>query len=320
MNSPSILLLRTGGLGDGLLLWPGLSDLRRRHPEAHLAVMGHPERLALLCGPGGADEALDVEGSGLHLFYEIEPDLNERVRAVFGAWDVVVVFAALEDHALAENLLACGVKEVHVFLPEPTEGEGLHVAAHVKRALLDAGLGAPGPLPLLPLPDEDRAAAGRLLAQAGLPARGLVLLAPGSGSEKKNWPADHFAGLCDALHEQGFSPVLLQGPADQAAVQAVYRELKEQALAAPPLLADIPPGALRGLCARAELFVGNDSGPTHLSALLGTPTLAIFSASDPGRWHPLGPRAAWAGGMNQPWPKVAEILAHLPPLLDDDAG
>jgi len=308
--------MRTGGLGDGLLLWPGLSDLRRRHPDAHLALMGHPERLALLCGPGGADEALDVEGTGLHLLYEIEPDLNERVKAAFGAWDVVVVFAALGDHALAENLLACGVREVHVFLPEPSEGEGLHVAAHVKRALLDAGLGAPGPLPLLPLPDADRLEAGRILAEAGLSPSRLALVAPGSGSEKKNWPADHFAGLCDALQKQGFSPVLLQGPADRGAVQAVYNELKKQGLESPPLLVDLKPGALRGICARAELFVGNDSGPTHLSALLGTPTLALFSATDPGRWHPLGPRAAWAGGLDQPWPEVAEVLAHLPPLME----
>ncbi len=308
--------MRVGGLGDGLLLWPGLSDLRRRHPEAHLALMGHPERLALLCGPGGADEVLDMEGSGLHLLYEIEPDLNDRVKAVFGAWDVVVIFAALQDHALAENLLACGVGEVHVFLPEPPDGESLHVAAHVKRSLVNAGLGLPGPLPLLPLPDADRLEAGRILAEKGISSARLALVAPGSGSEKKNWPADRFAGLCGALREQGFSPVLLQGPADQAAVQAVYDEIKAQALEAPPLLADLPPGVLRGLCARAELFVGNDSGPTHLSALLGTPTLALFSVSDPGRWHPLGPRAAWAGGLDQPWPEVAEVLAHLPPLME----
>jgi len=183
MESQRLLIIRDGGLGDGLLLWPAVAAVRRRCPHAHIELMGRAERLALLVGPGGADRALSAEGTGLHRLLEfgVEPDAAGRDR--FAVYDAVVAFSARGDCALGENLAACGVREVHVFLPFPPEQPPQHAAAYVMEALQQAELAEPGPLQAPPLPRPAAAvaaAAAERLCAAGLGAgRPLALLAPG---------------------------------------------------------------------------------------------------------------------------------------------
>ncbi len=285
-NTQTILIIRTGGLGDSLLLWPAVAAVRRRFPGARIDLMGIRSRLELLVGPGGADRALDVEGSGLHHLFEISVEPPDDVSLRFGAYSAVVAFAAPGDYALAENLSACGAGEVHAFLPFPPEDEALHVAEHALRSLAGVDLAAPGDLPRLPVSDPELSLGLEHLRAASLSGVSLALVAPGSGSATKNWPADRFASLAAELRAMDLEPALLQGPADSEAVGAV-QAAGDHPL---PVLADQSPAVLKGALAHANLYVGNDAGPTHLSALIGTPTVAVFGPSDPTRWRPLGPR------------------------------
>lgn len=288
MTNRRILVIRTGGLGDGLLMWPALSAMRRRAPGAWIDLLGIRSRLEPLVGPAGADRALEVEGSGLHRLYEPEAEIDEALARSFGRYSTVVVFAAHGDYVLAENLSACGAGEVHAFLPFPPDDQPGHVADHILQALMRVELAGPWtePAPVLPVSDRERAVARARLEALGLAGQRLALIAPGSGSATKNWPAQGFAELAEALSRLEFKPILVQGPADVEAVKAVA----DHAGVAWPVLADVEPSTLKGLVAAAALFVGNDAGPTHLAALVGAPVVAIFGPSDPVRWRPLGPR------------------------------
>ena len=268
-------------------MWPALAAVRRRFPGARIDLMGHRERCQLLAVAQGADLALDVEGSGLHMLFEIAAAPPDSVRARFGTYDAVVAFAAPGDYALAENLSACGVEEVHAFLPFPSAYENIHVAEHAKRSLIGVDLAAPGEDPQLEVTAQEREEGARVLRSLDLEKKKLALLAPGSGSEKKNWAPGRFAELAAQLSEKGFSPLILQGPADASAVAAV---LEHAGVGKLPVLVDESPTTLKGVLAHAQLFVGNDAGPTHLAALMGLPTAAIFGPSDPVRWSPVGPR------------------------------
>jgi heptosyltransferase III len=293
MSGARILLIRTGGLGDSLLLWPAVAAARRHRPEARLELLGHRGRLGLLCGPGGADAALDVEGSGLHHLYSPEAAPPADVRARFGAYDVIVAFTAAGDCALAENLSACGAGEVHAFLPRPPAG--MHAAAHALDALVRAGLAVPGEIsrpPPLPAPSGAAERGRARLAAAGLApgpmeqAGRVAVLAPGSGSPAKCWPAERFAALAGLLGRDGWRVALCGGPADAGALAAV----RAAGAAAVPVLTDQEPSELRALLLACGLFVGNDSGPAHLAALLGLPTLAVFGPTPKAAWRPLGAR------------------------------
>ncbi len=288
MTDRTILIIRTGGLGDSVLLWPALVALRARSPSAQIHLLGNADRLAPLVVDGGADRVLSVEGSGLHqlLAYEAEPD--EPVRERFGAYQTVVAFAAQGDYALGENLAACGIPEVHVFLPFPGEQVRQHAADYLLECLQTAALAGdgPGPAALLPVTEAERSAGAAHLAAGGLEAKRLALLVPGSGSQSKLWPAERFAALAEGLAAEGLRPVLVAGPADRAAVDAVQAAACEPL----PVLADESPALLKGLLAQADVVVANDSGPAHLAALIGAPTAAVFGPTDPDRWRPRGPR------------------------------
>jgi len=279
-----ILLVRTGGLGDTLLLWPAVVAVRRRFSQARISLMGNKGRCELLVGAEGADEALAVDGSGYHHFFEGEPP-PALVCERFQNYHVVVAFASPGDCTLAEGLSACGVREVHAFLPFPPTGDRAHMADYMERVLYEVDLASAGDTPLLPVPAAEQDRARSRLTRYGLEEKKFALLAPGSGSPNKNWSPNGFAEIFRRLQRSPLRPAILQGPADSAAVLPLLSSLSGLH---PLVLADESESDLRGLLSLAALFVGNDSGPAHLSALIGVPTLAVFGPTDPTVWGPRG--------------------------------
>ncbi|HET7295379.1 MAG TPA: glycosyltransferase family 9 protein, partial [Vicinamibacteria bacterium] len=114
----------------------------------------------------------------------------------------------------------------------------------------------------------------------------FLALHPGSGSTRKNWPAERFAGLADTL-APGTAYALVEGPADATAVACVLERAPRAVV-----VRGLSPLALASLLAQASLYVGNDSGVSHLAAAVGAPTLALFGPTDPAVWAPVGPRVA----------------------------
>jgi ADP-heptose:LPS heptosyltransferase/GT2 family glycosyltransferase len=126
-------------------------------------------------------------------------------------------------------------------------------------------------------------------AQSG---RRLVCIHPGVGTSTRQWPAEHFAALIDLLVSNHDFDVVLVGGADEADTAAeVLSKVKHKetvrSLVGVTRLADLP-----ALLASAALFVGNNSGPNHIAAGLGVPTIGIYSGVvDAREWGPIGPNA-----------------------------
>ena len=119
-----------------------------------------------------------------------------------------------------------------------------------------------------------------------LPERYAVLIPGGSAHRpEKRWPVERWAELAQGLAAGGLTPVVLGGPQEGALARAIA--------AAEPSTADLTGRTdfvqLAAVGAGAALAVGNDTGPTHLAAAAGAPTLALFSgASDPALCAPRG--------------------------------
>ncbi|HEV8118738.1 MAG TPA: glycosyltransferase family 9 protein, partial [Thermoanaerobaculia bacterium] len=99
------------------------------------------------------------------------------------------------------------------------------------------------------------------------------------------WPAERFGVLSDRLEERGYARAAVIGPGEEdlgarASVSAAH--------AVPVLGRDLDPIGLAALLSRARVVVGNDSGPAHLAAAVGTPVVALFGPTDPGRTAPSG--------------------------------
>jgi len=150
-----------------------------------------------------------------------------------------------------------------------------------------APLPAEWPLPELRVPADEIA---RWRAQHGLADNGrpIVTLAPGAVGAGKAWPAGHYAALARALADDGVAVWVLGGPDETP----LARQIAE---AGGNLVRDLTSNDLRNAIlalAAANVAVTNDSGLMHVSAAIGTPTVAIFGPTSPWHWQPLNPVAA----------------------------
>jgi ADP-heptose:LPS heptosyltransferase len=133
----------------------------------------------------------------------------------------------------------------------------------------------------------------------------VVAVHPGSGAHAKCWPAERFAALVGWIETVvAGSVVLIEGPADAASVSSVLSRLERT----PPVASNFPLPLQAAFFAGASLFIGNDSGLTHLAAAVHAPTIALFGPTDPAIWAPLGPHVtvvAGAGDPADPWGGVS---------------
>ncbi len=141
-----------------------------------------------------------------------------------------------------------------------------------------------------------RAAAQRLPAVAALPerllARRLVALHPASGNPMRQWPPVRFAELIDLLvRRDGVSVLLIGGPDEAEIAEAVLAQVAERDSVA-SLVGQMPLRELPVLLRGCDLYVGNNSGPKHIAAALGVPTVGVHSGVvDAQEWAPVGPAA-----------------------------
>lgn len=112
-----------------------------------------------------------------------------------------------------------------------------------------------------------------------------VLLLPASGDRRKNWPPEAYARLASALAAVGYPVTVLWGPGEKSLAEAIVSRADNAQLAPPTDLLQ-----LAGFLARGRLVVGGDTGPVHLAAALGTPTVALYLTTDPQRNGPRGQR------------------------------
>ncbi|MCB9879580.1 MAG: glycosyltransferase family 9 protein [Planctomycetes bacterium] len=135
---------------------------------------------------------------------------------------------------------------------------------------------------------------------------GPVALAPGSGGVAKCWPREHWPQLAAAIGAAGREVLVVTGP-----VEAERDDPRGWRWPVPVRFVVEPtPLALARRLEDVGAFVGNDSGTTHLAAMLGVPTLALFVATDPSVWAPVGAHVRWLGGPGAA-PTVTEVFAEV---------
>lgn len=289
MTRPRVLVIKLSALGDVVLALGPMAAIRAHHPDAHLTALTTRPFAPLL------------EASGL--FDAIHPDPRAGLRAPLAwarliGWMRAQGFERVYDLQTSERssryfralrLLGAappwsGIAPGCAFRHDTPHRTRLHTLERQAEQLRLAGL--PGSCP----PDLSFSWAGPGAAPVerfALPER-FALMVPGGSAHRpeKRWPAARFAALAREWADQGLTPVLLGTGAEQTVIEAVTRACP----VAVPLvdrtgLLDIP-----ALGRRARFALGNDTGPLHMIALAGCPTVALFSAaSNPDKHRPRGP-------------------------------
>lgn len=300
-----ILLLRPGALGDLLLTVPAILALRARIREAHITLVGQPEGGRLLQECGIVEESVSQDDSRWLCLFAADGRVAADVRSP-GEIDIAVGWLKDPDGTVAANLQRLGAKKI-VIAPSAPDAR-THVADHLLAALAPLGVRPQRSARYLLRPPEhaDKWAL-EYLSQCDVAHTPVIAVHAGSGGIRKNWSATRFAGTIDILVARGVRVVLLCGPADATVTNAVLSAYGDPL----PVARDLPLPRLAALLARCNAYLGNDSGVTHLAALVGVPTVALFGPTDPAVWGPRGDHVEilrWEGNQGEITPqKVAAV-------------
>jgi ADP-heptose:LPS heptosyltransferase len=262
--------VRAGALGDVLLLRRTVAALRRGGYE--VTLLAPAVSAVALAGPGPSEVArvLDWERTDVAALLG-GGDVGPPLQRELGAHAVAFAFTQTEE-------IVAGLRRHvdRVFARGPHPPAGVSAARWCAELVRELGLDPDASPPPCRATAEERGQAQEWLTR--LPPRFLALH-PGSGSPRKNWPAEHFVALARRVRP-GQRWLVALGPADVALAGPFRRE------AACMIAEGLPLRALGALLADAGLFVGNDSGVSHLAAAWGAPTVALFGPTDARVWAP----------------------------------
>jgi len=261
-------MLFPGALGDLCLAVPGWRALRRRHPDARrIAVVSEPLR-ALVTAAGLAEATASLDAADAAWLFGAggsRPSWLDDRPTVY-AW------LGADDAALRARMASAAASATWLRVER---GDGhVHAAAAYVRALgiADGGLS---------LQTEARLAIGASTVADALVDRlpgALLAVHAGAGAHGKRWDPAGFVQVAHWWQATVGSVVEIAGPA----------EAEAPAFLGAPSARDWPLVDLAALLARAALYVGNDSGVSHLASAVGTPSVVMFGPTRARRWRPLG--------------------------------
>jgi ADP-heptose:LPS heptosyltransferase len=306
----AVLLVKFWGLGSLQLLTPAVRVLRRDLPHARLALLTLRQNEEFARGLGVFDQVLTLEvraSRGPRGWLAILARISHLVLALRRArfdrvydFEFFTRFSALVSLASGARttfgFAAPGVWRGNFHTDTLTFNRYWHVARNF-RALAGGENGQEiGGLSSYPLHGDDVSAVVRMLARAGVPReRPIVVLNPNAGALalERRWPPASFAALARRLALEDGTPVVFVGSPDESAY--VARIVREAGPAPAGMLTDLSGalsiGELAALLSRSGALVTNDTGPMHIGAALGTPTVALFGPETPVMYAPIGRRA-----------------------------
>ena len=286
-------------VGDAVMSVAAFRELRRLLPQSHITVVSKPGAADVFADADYIDDVLIYDRSGLKSFFHQVAEWKQR------RFDLALLFQnAFEAAALAF------MARVPIRIGYATERRGfllthaapvpdwknerheifyyLNLVGQLERVLTGTSSAQSGePQFGIAVSDNAKRDARKLLMEQGAtPGSPLVLLCPGSvNSRAKRWPAERYAALADRFAETGATVTLIGAPSELDVSQTVAALARR-----PPLVLTgrTSVSEVTALISIADALITNDTGPAHIGAAVGTPTLVIFGPTNPETTRPFG--------------------------------
>jgi heptosyltransferase II len=292
-----ILVRGTNWIGDAVMGTPAMQRLRSSFPEAYITLLASGRTTALFEDSPLCDEIIEYRRreDGLTAFIETVNSIRAR------RFDLAVLFQNAFEAALVSFL---GGARLRIGFAEQGRGfllthrlhrgpehrnrhqvrDYLDIVAECERVCLGSDFKSnnSNPLPSLIPNAKQKDAAMALLQSFGvkLGTRSLIVINAGAtNSRAKCWPAERFAALADRLVEEMNAQIVLIGAASELEyADGVISRMETNGVA--DLTGKTTMAELIGLLDLCDLLVSNDTGPAHIAAALGRPTIAIFGPTN----------------------------------------
>ena len=284
----NILIIRPGALGDLVVTLPTFEAIRKYFKNARIDIMGYSSFLEIVKGRFYADTISRFDQADIASLFTKNSNVPASLINKLSNMDLIIAFVSDKDQVMVNNLRAASGKHVIHYEPFPSEGKDIHVIDHFLKCLDLLVIDHSNKIPKIFLRDEDVLLGEKFLNDRVVdPKKMLVAMHPGSGSRQKCWAVDRYVELILWLRKEMDAQILLiSGQADTGIVEELRKKIRDNII----LVDQFPLPFLAAIIKRSNLFVGNDSGITHMAAAIGTPTITIFGPTDPRIWGPRGER------------------------------
>ncbi len=284
-----ICLISGGGLGDLVALLPALHVLRQTYGDAHIEMIGISSWLPLLEERGYIDRGLSIDDVPLYLLFRSTGiGADEPFARFLKGFDLIVSWLGDEEGLLDRNLKALPGPLAFVFPFRDHARFPGHISDYYLSTVKSMGMNVERACYRI-LPSRRPTTLHTIVPSvAATHPKGIICIHPGSGLQAKNWPLENFITAARTLTQQsGSEVVFVVGPAEN---NQITTATITDAMPSAFVVQEPPITTLASLLEASSLYLGNDSGPTHLAASTGTPTLAIFGPTSTIRWAPRGQR------------------------------
>ncbi len=276
-------MIRGGAIGDFILTLPAIRLLRENFPAVHLEILGYEHIVEIARERFYADATRSIEYGPMAGFFIPNSILAPDLVEYFASFQQVVSYLFDPDQFFENNLRRAGVKNYLAAYARIDDSQ--HAAQQLARPLENLALFLDDPAARVHPSAEDQRIARGFLGESEAP---LIAIHPGSGSPRKNWPIANWVEVARWLLESTPQSrlLLIGGEADESLIARLQNTLPRERI---HYALNLPLPHLAAILQRCRLFVGHDSGISHLAAATGTPCVLLFGPTDPAIWAPANP-------------------------------
>ena len=268
-----ILITRGGAIGDFILTLPVFQALKAAFPQATFGCLSPVGRGEIAQMAGMADEIRNVDDRCWASFFVRDGQLDVVACNWLSSFDCIISYLHDPNETWKTNVVRVSDAFFYSGCHQPGEASDVPASVTLLKALEPMGIFHADPVP-------------RIVCSDVVLKSGTIALHPGSGSESKNWPEEYWCQLISLLLEHGnVKLVLVGGEAESERVRRLGSKFPTPRLR---LFLNKPLMSVARELAGCRIFVGHDSGITHMAAALGVRCVVLWSQTNEKVWGPPG--------------------------------
>lgn len=284
----SVLLIHAGAIGDFVLALALLKGLKAAWPNAKLHALCRCRLACFFARRGFLAGWKHLEQPTYLPLFSSDLPADPGLRSYLNSFNAIITMLGDADAPTSQHLRRLTQSDLFCIDPvlrQATEQQQLHITDQWLSDLADQGLRIPRELATR----NSELSTHYSARVSGASAENRILIHPGSGGLAKCWPLENFEALAERFRAARMGVHFMIGPAE---VERFDEESRQRLTRTCPVLYEEDVCDAAEHVAGAAVFIGNDAGLTHLAAFLGVPTVAIFTATDPAIWQPIGAKVS----------------------------
>ena len=295
------VILQPGAIGDCILTLPLAAFMKKNLRLGGIDIIGHTDYVGILPGRTCIDCARSIDSIELHKLFvkHQEFDLKDAdpLISAFADYAWIATFLGGPNSNFEQNLIftancshSAEIITLNMKPPEDFPGHFSDFCIGQFTEQIDLFSGSwksEFDEDLIKATKADINTGKDLLRETGIDRqKKLAVIQPGSGGENKCWHIENFLAVADELASKDFETIFILGPAE---VKRFSDETIKHIISIATCMRDLPLVQVLGLLSCSDVFIGNDSGISHLAAGLGIRTFVIYGPTKPAVYKPIGP-------------------------------